>query len=301
MLALVNPRSGGGRGAVRWRRIEAELMQRYPGLRADCRSPSEVPELIERALDQGECWFIAAGGDGTVNLVASELARHGCAGTMGAIGLGSSNDFHKPVTQRLHGIPARLDFAHAEPRDVCLVELTDESGQTRTRHFLVNASVGVTAEANWRFNNPGPLLAALKRITTDGAILAAALHGIVLGRALRVRLTIDGTARDVALKNLGVTKSAHFAGGLRYDTPFEPRSGAMHVHRIGAVGIYRLLRILTALSRGAFTGLDQTESWRASRVRLSSDEPFALECDGEVTRTVAAEFSILRQPLWCAA
>lgn len=301
MLALVNPRSAGGRGARRWQRIEAELMQRYPGLRADCGPPAEVPAIIERALDQGECWFIAAGGDGTVNLVASALARHGCAGTLGAIGLGSSNDFHKPVTRRLHGIPARLDFAHAEPRDVCVVELTDDSGLTRTRHFLVNASVGVTAEANWRFNHPGPVLAALKRITTDGAILAAALQGIVLGRALRVQLTIDGTVRDVALKNLGVTKSAHFAGGLRYDTPFEPRSGAMHVHRIGAVGIYRLLRILAALSRGAFTGLGQTESWRASAVRLTAAEPFAVECDGEVTRAVAAGFSVLPQRLWCAA
>jgi len=301
MLALVNPLSGGGRGAARWMRIEAELTRRNPGLRSCCCPPAAVPARIERALDDGECWFIAAGGDGTVNLVASALARRGCAGTLGALGLGSSNDFHKPVTQRLHGIPARLDFAHAEPRDVGVIELTNESGERRTRYFLVNASAGVTADANWRFNNPGPVLAALKRLSTDLAILAAALRSIMRSQPLRLRLTIDDTVRDVALKNLAVTKSAHFAGALHYGTPFEPRSGAMHVHSIGAVSVYRLLCILAALSRGAFSGLAQTESTRAFRVRLSADEPFAIECDGEVTRAMAAEFSILRQRLWCAA
>lgn len=55
---------------------------------------------------------IAVGGDGTVNLLAQALLEsvEWREISLGALGTGSSNDFHKPRRKRFHGLPARLDL-----------------------------------------------------------------------------------------------------------------------------------------------------------------------------------------------
>jgi len=263
-----------------------------------------VAEVIRAALARGESEFVAAGGDGTVNLLASTLAAVAPRDlerlALGAVGLGSSNDFHKPRAPRglVAGIPTRLDFAHASLRDVCGLVTTDDRGRVCLRYFLVNASIGITAEANWRFNHPGRWLAFLKRTSTGAAITWAALSTLLRAEPLLARVGLDGAAPErVALHNLGVVKCPHFAGGLHYDSPFEPTSGRLCVHQLRAMPLLPLLRIFSGLSRGRFAGRRGTASGQARRVTVSADRPFAVEGDGEVVRAVRAEFFVLPQRL----
>jgi diacylglycerol kinase family enzyme len=303
MFVVVNPAAGAGHARARWQRVLARLRVRtrdefFTG------DPARVKDAVRAAVQRGETEFVAAGGDGTVNLVATALVEAGPAArgplTLGAIGLGSSNDFHKPhpAEAELAGIPTRLDFGHAEGRDICAVAVITPDGAARTLYWIVNASVGITAEANWFFNHPDGWLARLKRLSSDVAIVWAALRTILTARALPARLTVDdGPAEPVRLRNLGVVKNPHFAGGLHYDSPFEPASGEVLVHLVGDVGLLRLLRTFAALGRGRFAGLPGTRSWRARRVILESERPFAVEGDGEVIRAVRAEFQVLPQRL----
>ncbi len=61
------------------------------------------------------------GGDGTVHALVEALALAPRRPpldhlTLGAVGLGSSNDFHKPVGRRVGGVPVRLSPWRAAPR-----------------------------------------------------------------------------------------------------------------------------------------------------------------------------------------
>jgi diacylglycerol kinase (ATP) len=210
---------------------------------------------------------------------------------LGAIGLGSSNDFHKPLdaSRLLAGFPSRVALDRATARDVGVVRLVEEDGMTCTRYWLLNASIGVTADANARFNRHDGLLSSLKRYSTALAILYAAASAISHARSRN--LTLDG--RLARTTNLGVVKSPHFAGCFRYDSPPALHNGRLAVHSCGDMAVPRLLLTLLHLARGGFTGLPRTNSWETECLTVESEERFAVEYDGEITYTRRATFSVL--------
>jgi len=303
MLVVLNPAAGGGTALARWEAIVPELRAAAGTFRTvaanDCQ---EAHASIASALEAGETVFVAAGGDGTVNLVLAclvELAGDGLPRlTLGAVGLGSSNDFHKPIRphRRIGPIPCRLGASDARPHDVGLLAWSSEDGHLRWQPWIVNASIGITAEANRFYNERSGLMERVKRRGTGVAMTWAALHGLF--RAGVTELTVEngsGSARRFRVRNLGIVKNPHFAGRLRYDSPHDPTSGDFFVHILGDVGLRRAVTTLAGLARGRFVGRSGTRSWRASRLTVSGSAPFAVEMDGEVITTRSAEFSILPQ------
>lgn len=300
MLVLVNPTAAGGRGLDRWRALAPGACERLgPCTVVAAADVTLARAAVARELAAGERRFVAAGGDGTVNLVMSTVVqRAGGAArdvAIGAIGLGSSNDFHKPRRSgaMLSGVPCRLDFEAAAARDVGRLVYIDANGQRGERLWLLNASVGATANANRLFTEPDPFLAWLKRRCTTAAMAYAAVRGILAARPAALTLGVGAATFSIRARNLGVVKSPHFAGALHYDSPLEPDNGRFHVHLLEAVSLPRLAAALLALARGRFTGRPGTRSWRAERVTIEAAEPFALETDGEVVVARRAELTLL--------
>lgn len=302
MLVLLNPTAGGGRALAQWRRMAAALERRFGPLDVvGVAGPPTTRVRIAESLRQGERRFVAAGGDGTVNLLIGALASLATPDllpqiTVGALGLGSSNDFHKPFRNGAAqgGIPCRLDFSAATALDIGVLRYTDTDGVARRRYWINNASVGVTADGNCRFNTPDPVLRWLKRAATGPAIGYAALRALVAHRPRRMTLRSDEQPPlTVSVSNLGVVKNPHFAGSLRYDSPCESASGRFYVHLLEGQPLSRLVPALFDLSRGRFMGRDQSRSWRAARLAVEADEPFAIEVDGEVVLARRACFGLL--------
>jgi diacylglycerol kinase (ATP) len=289
-LVLLNPNARRGRGRSRYAAVNAYVDDAFEARVVET-EPTGNDGPIRAALDDGIRTFIAAGGDGTVNAVIDALVRLRGAITLdeltlGAVGLGSSNDAHKPLKLQIAGIPMRIDARHAVPRDVGIARW--DGGE---RAFLVSASVGVTAAANARFNHEDSVLRLLKRWWVDGAIMWAALRTIATWRNLSATLLVHETSSTFALTHLGVAKTPWLAGGLHYDTPVE--AGRFVVNLCEGMGRLRTIRTLAALARGRFVGLPGTRSWSAPRASVVLDEPCDLELDGEIFRASRVSFELL--------
>lgn len=306
MLLVINPAAGAGRAPEKWSKIRQrvrELLGPFTTLMAD--DPEIVRQQIIDRLRRGETSFVAAGGDGTVNLVMSTIVENAATETiaaikLGAIGLGSSNDFHKPLcsSRQIEGIPFKLNFRLTIQHDVCLLTYRNDAANLLTRCWFINASVGITADANHFFNGHDRVVHFLKRFSPASGMGYAALRTILGHRPCPMTMTLDDkTTVRARVKNLGIAKNPHFTGVLRYGSPQEPCSGRFYVHLLRDVSPLGLTLALLRLSRGRFGGQKGAESWRARRLVVRADQPFLIERDGEVVSAREAWFSIMPRGL----
>lgn len=305
MLVLINPNAGGGQALRKWRSVEPILRSVNPSFNEYILDGSvEAESTIAQALEDGETEFVAGGGDGTVNRILNTLLALTDKSqiqniSLGAIGLGSSNDFHKPIrqTRLIEGIPVSMDFAAAASRDIGCI--TYDDGQSyKTKYFLVNASAGVTAEANKFFNSPDKILRRLKRFHVSSAILYAATKTILYYNNIHAWVLSPETGlKAVDLSNLGVVKNPHFSGSLHYPTPADYSSGRFSVHLAHGFRRLALFSLLSNLARGRFDEGEKSCSWSTNALDVFADRPFAFECDGEILTTTRAHFSVLPKHL----
>ena len=94
----------------------------------------DISSMVDGLLDGGSATIVAAGGDGTVNAVASRLLGHDA--TLGILPMGTLNHFARDL-----GIPLELDGAvaviaagHTRQVDV---------GEVNEKPFLNNSSIGM--------------------------------------------------------------------------------------------------------------------------------------------------------------
>jgi diacylglycerol kinase (ATP) len=304
MMILLNPLAGGGKASDRWRRLAATLPPFHEDVDVQLLTPGlDIAGVLEETLSHHNGHFLAAGGDGTVNVTLNaimqlpETSRRRVI--LGAIGLGSSNDFHKPFSPAtmIQGLPARMNFDRPVRRDVGQASLS-LNGWTTTHYFIINSSIGITAEGNVIFNSPGPLLRFLKTYSTPAAILYAAMTALVRHKNQRFTLGTDGWPEmHVNLTNLGVVKNPHLSGTLHYGTPAHYDDGMFGIHMAEEMGYTERLRLLQALSHGRFDGTQKTFSTVAPGLTVSSSSAFAVELDGEIRTADHVEFSVVSQAI----
>lgn len=286
VLVVLNPSAHGGGGARRFERVRSLVESSFDASTV-VGGPDGVWETeVRAALERGVRIFIAAGGDGTAHRLVNSLicAPHRPrleALTLGAVGLGSSNDLHKPVRQRVGGVPVLLDVARAAPRDV--VRCSYLNGDRRVAYVLVSASMGITASANACFSRDEPMARLLRRLSTSAAIAWAATRTLATWHNLPALLRIDdGAPTPIALSSVSVLKTEWLSGRLRYGGPIQPASGDFDVALAEGLGRVRLLADLLALLRGKFDGRRGHRRLHARSLAVRFDRAVPLELDGEI-------------------
>jgi len=299
MIIFVNPHSAAGTALKKWKRV----IQKIPsGAKVFYLSKELDPEeKIKESISSGEYEFVAAGGDGTVNLILNGMISAAEPGIinklkLGAIGLGSSNDFHKPALNK-EAIPFRINFNNAQPRDVPFISFKNEDKEI-TKYFLINASLGITADANYFFNNPGYILKYLKKINTNLAIICSALHTIIGYQNTPVKINCREKGRlSCFLTNLGVVKNPHFSGNLSYHGSANYNNGKFNIHLCYNMNLWEIIFLFLTLNFHRFNRIKKKVSWKTPAIEISSAKPFNVEFDGEVVHTNRVKFDILPEYL----
>ncbi len=307
-LVLLNPAARGGTAVSRLARVHKALTGVFSPQLVRLDAAGAWRDEVEAALRSGVRSFVAAGGDGTVGALVTTLWERGEGVPLGdltlaAVGLGSSNDYHKPARRRVGGVPVRLDRDAAGPRDLALARWKDAAGHEQARAFAVSASLGLAARANAFFTHGGqdPVLRRLKAHATGAAIFYAALRELIRGRGLQAKLTLPAEECRLVAASMSVTKTPYLAGCLRFDTPVAPDSGALAVNVCEWRGRAATLLQLARLAAGRFRGRPGTRHWMTPEVEIALDAPDALELDGEVVQARRVRFAVLSQRIRACA
>ena len=299
MLVLVNPNACQGKAVKKWEGISKLVDKKSVPSDYVRLNGRKSAEIVAEYINKGETEFVAAGGDGTINSMLNDIVStangHLKDIKIGAIGLGSSNDFHKPFdeSEKVNGIYCKMDFSKLRLQDVCKIIYEDENGKSVSKCFLLNSGIGLTADANMLFNKPDKVLAFLKKKNTDIAIIYAALKTIFTYRNKKVRITTGNVTKNVNLTNIGIVKNPNFSGNFCYDSEYKPDNGKYNVHYCENMALPRILLTLYRLSRKKFSGYKGTTSFETDSITIESDDKFAVEFDGEVIYTKKVTYSVL--------
>ncbi len=300
-LVLLNPAARHGRAGRLWERVRPEVERLFAPAVVPLDAAATYRDRVASALGAGTRVFIAAGGDGTVHALAEAIASgrgsvplSGIA--LGAVGLGSSNDFLKPFGRRLAGVPVRLDVDGAARRDLGRVRWLDPEGRGHESVLVASASAGVVADGNALFS-----AGRLGRLVPSLAIAWATARALARNRGARLSLRPGGAAAPTYLAFLSVLKTPWLSGCLRFDVPVAPDDGSFAVAVCEATSRHRLLGVLAGLVRGRFAGRAGTRVFRTAALELEADAPFALELDGEVVAARRAAFDLFPEGLLACA
>lgn len=303
-LIIVNPYCHQGKGWKRWLSVSDEVQRRMPAGTKEIilEKGSSLQDTLGPVLeDSAQTCVISAGGDGSIHYLVNYLMSLPVTVRekmlIGVIGLGSSNDFLKPFGEKINGIPVRINTDRPSIRhDVGLAEYSNGNGILR-KYFIVNASFGVTAEANWNFNHPGKLLQFLKKTTTSGAILYTALKTILLHHNQTCTLRYNDNEYQTAVSNINILKIPFVSGSFFYKQPIAPDDGRLSVNICSEMTKWELINVMQMLQKGQFNMRGKTRSAFSTRFQLSSQEQVVFECDGETDQSDRVTISILPHAL----
>ena len=290
MLVLLNKNSNNGKGLKRWEKFRPELEEKSLLRKYSVMSdPENFSQYLRQEVKKGERLLVSAGGDGTIHFLLNQIMqikkRVRQELVLGAIGLGSSNDFHKPYSPVKHKngrIPIRLDHENAVLHNVGQVDFEDESGKWQRKYFVINSSIGIIAQANYLFNSRERIVRWLKSRWVEGTIWYSALKTLFASRNVPVKIKIGKERYSTEATSLSVVINPHVSGNFCYDFNLSPQSDFLGVALCEKMGILSRLRTLFSLARSKFSGLPKTRSWRTDAIEIIPSTLTPLELDGEI-------------------
>lgn len=299
MIVVLNKNSCAGTALKKWESVYKLLRLNSSTETFIVGKNGPVDKFIIDSVRSGKTDFVIAGGDGSINyfinrcinLLKPEILRQI---KLGAVGIGSSNDFHKPFSQQnvLNSIPYKLNFKEAISRDIGCIQYECD-GKILKKYFLINASLGITAEGNRFFNNPDFILQYLKKINTQAAIIYTVFKNIFTYKNFQIKMEVNNESFTSNISNLGILKSPYFTGKLRFQSDPLLNNGLFDVHLYDSLSKIKLLNLFYKLSKGnSDNGLNK-KFWQTNRIKISSEKEFAVEFDGEVITTKYAEFYVI--------
>jgi diacylglycerol kinase (ATP) len=247
-------------------------------------TPAEDPgraitaEVVSANVDR----VIAAGGDGTVRIVADRLAESGIPMAIVPVGTGNllARNLDIPLTEA-----EALAVAFGQyTRDIDLIKMTVDG--VPSEHFAVIAGLGVDAMIMDE-TNPD-----LKDAIGAGAYFIAASKA--LGRTpIHMWITLDDHrplhryAMICAIGNVG-----KLAGNLTLIPGAIPDDGRLDIYVASPRRLNHWLRTLLRLATRRPRRDDRVDQWQARRVEVRLRHPDPYQLDGDVIgdcRTLSAE------------
>ena len=297
---VVNPQSAGGATARHFDTI-AQAVRNAVG---DCehkftQRPLHAAEITREALCEGHDLIIAVGGDGTINEVVngffeeprpgveSKALRPGAA--LGILPRGTGGDLRRTVG--LDGdvwrSAARLKGAR-QPLDVGRVDYVSDDGKPAARFFVNVAEVGVGARVVDIANSSSKILGG--KLT----FMLASVRALVGWKDLKIRASLDGGPfEDLSVTTYAIANGRYFGGGMMVAPEARLSDGLFHVTIWTGFTLSDFAFKSGTMYDGSHTKLKNTRTATARTVRLESDDPVAIEVDGERIGRLPATFTVL--------
>lgn len=289
---ILNPRSGNGRAARQWRRLEPEVRRVLPQFDVfPTERPGHGTELTRRALHDGYDRIISAGGDGThyevINGFFEGLSPIRAEASFALLPIGTASDLRK--TFALPPLPGAIELLASPrvlPADVGRLWSASESGEETLHYFNTAVHMGLGSLVNEHVN---------RRSKALGPFLTFVL-GVISARLaykpLEMTVTADGEPFTDRVLEVIVANGFYDGGGMHVAPRGQLNSGVFEVYIIGALNAFDSLVNVPRMYRGTQDRHPAVRYLRAKSVSVTCEAPVYAGPDGELAGQLPARMEV---------
>lgn len=215
---------------------------------------------------------------------------------MAVIGLlpsGTGSDFRRSIQINSNwNAIAAIAAGKSRLIDAVRATTTTEEGASVTRHFINVATFGLGGDASafvngWRGRLP-------KWVGGRVRFIAAALRALDRYRLRPVEVQLDDRLPKKITSNLVVIANGRFAGGGMMLAPHaELDDGLLDVILTDGATRFDVIKELPRIGRGGHLKNPKVTEMRARQVSITSDEPMAIDIDGEMAGYTPSRMTVL--------
>jgi YegS/Rv2252/BmrU family lipid kinase len=295
---IVNPHSRNGATGRRWNALQAGLRGSLGPFDVEhTRAPRDAERIAREGVRSGIERVIVAGGDGTVNEVATGLlaAELGGYAELGLLPLGTGGDFARSL-----GIPPRLDDAVARlvagktrRIDAGRITYRDSAARTATAYFVNVASLGISGLVDLLVNR------ATKRFGGTASFLIGTVKALARHRSEHVTVRVDGeVVHDAPLVLATAANGRYFGGGMHISPDARFDDGLFDIVLVSDLPKRKLLAKLPLIYTGKHLD-DPISRFLRGRVIEAEAPPgtVLLDIDGEALGSLPARFEVIPNAL----
>lgn len=268
-LFIVNPNAGRGKGRQIIPLLKAYLHRHsLPGEVWETTARWEAVQLAQDGIATGFDVLVAVGGDGTIHEVANGILRCHNAPPMGAIRVGSGNDF-----LRYFKVPSNLETAMA------IIQQGKEQwidvGQVEDHYFINAIGIGFDAEVGYE-------VLKIQWLGGTAVYLYAVFKRLLHYHTPQVRIQMDDQVFEGQMTLVSVGNGVSSGGGFKLTPGADMSDGWFDICLVKAVSRWKALTILPRVFYGGHVNHAAVQMTKAKRVVIDCpDEPLLAHLEGE--------------------
>ena len=245
---------------------------------------SDLPALVQNALEEGIRMFVVCGGDGTIDVIAGELA--GTTATLGIIPTGTQNNVALSLGIPSADIPAAIAILRTGRRikvDVGLAEFGEKK-----RSFLEVCSVGLLSAL---FPSADEIQHG--NLTRIGDFLAT----LVASPPAEMHLILDGKQEINTMCHVVLVSNMPYIGPhFQVGTSASLNDGLLDVLLFADLSKMDLLGYAVQVARGGEKD-ERIQHYHVRRVDVDTKPPMPLMADGLALEEGPLHISVKRNAL----
>lgn len=285
-VALIyNPSAGSGKARRMQGKVEACL--KYKDIPYDLFVTESEAHLIDitTTVVQRYPVILGAGGDTTLNIIATQILHHGKKNVLGVISLGSVNDLAREIgvfklEKAVNAIKNRITTAF----DVGVVR----SKGYPDSYFLVSASLGLGVAVNryvdiWMKKHP---IFATFRSTTQGTAAVSAIRRAFKNKYVPLKLILESCGNRHALVTaLLIFSNISFYGGMfRLSPTASPVSGKLDCCIFDFDSLTSAAWVSLDVKRQKQLEKNTVQILQDESFKIYADKPLEFQLDGEIIK-----------------
>lgn len=241
--------------------------------------PGEATEISNQAVEEGFKRIISVGGDGTLNEVINGIA--GSDAALGIIPGGSGNDFIRSINKSRDIEKIILDIITGE------VKKTD-LGVCNNKYFINVGSAGLDAEVVIRTEK------AKRFFSGSAAYIAAVLYTIFTYKGWNMKIQVDDKSFEAKTLLTAIANGKYYGGGMIPVPEAKIDDGYFDICHVGHMSKLKMFILFPKYMKGKHAGIKQVSFHRGKTVKITCDEPMAINLDGEIIRDREVEFKVIK-------